>query len=286
MSRLLVSEPWPARWVILLVVLFGAGCAESGPQIGPHVDDLTDENPLVRAMAAMALGKLGPDARRAVPALISTLREPGQNRVVRGAVVIGLARIGEAAVPDLIEALKNPVPETVNDAFLINASINKALGDIGEPAVPDLIALLAHEEYGVRSSAVGALLHVGPDAEPAVPRLAEMLVNNDESETLRMDVAGALGRIGPNAKSAIPYLIEALDDAASMTGAGGEAICYYTIEALGKIGPDAKPAMPALENLQCYQSQRVRTVALVAMESISSDSVTTSIRTERDRHPN
>jgi HEAT repeat protein len=61
-----------------------------------------------------------------------------------------------------------------------------------------------------RRRAVGALGDLGADAVPAVPALAQALV--DENPFVRQEAAEALGGIGPGAAAAVPALIEALDD--------------------------------------------------------------------------
>lgn len=171
MSSFPLSRYWSARWLCLLI-FFGSGCSETGP----HVNDLTHEDPEVRLSAAVALGKLGPDARSAVPALIGALRDSDEV-----------------------------------DAFRVRFAIVDALASIGTAAVPDLIELLQDRDRGVRSSAVVALRGIGSDAKEAVPYLIRALENAASlkgpiSYALPHYVAKALGQIGPDARAAIPNL--------------------------------------------------------------------------------
>lgn len=101
-----------------------------------------------------------------------------EDRSVRLKSVVALARIGpdaKAAVPALTEALKNRDPDLREEAA-------KALGHIGpdaKTAVPVLIRALKDKVDGVRRDAVVALGCIGPDAKAAVPELAEALKDED-----------------------------------------------------------------------------------------------------------
>lgn len=96
-----------------------------------------------------------------------TLREWG----VRQTATDSLARIGPAAIPALIDALKDPNAEVRDRAA-------QALARMGPPArqaVPQLIAALQDPDWKVRRSAARALGQIGPDAEKAVPALIEII---------------------------------------------------------------------------------------------------------------
>jgi HEAT repeat protein len=67
------------------------------------LEAIGDEDESVRRAAVGALGRLGPAARDAVPALISTLRDDG----LRDAAADSLVLIGLPAVPALLDAVQN-----------------------------------------------------------------------------------------------------------------------------------------------------------------------------------
>jgi hypothetical protein len=142
-----------------------------------QIQALKDEDEDVREAAAGALGKIGPGAEKAVPALIQALKD--EDRWVREAAAGALGKIGpgaEKAVPALIQALKDYYEE-------------------------------------LREAAAGALGKIGPKAEKAVPALIQVFKENYENdEDLREAAVKALGKIGPKAEKAIPALTEALDD--------------------------------------------------------------------------
>ena len=68
---------------------------------------MKDEDASVRDLAASALGRIGSDARDALPALILALKD--EEASVRYSSNLALAKIGIPAVPSLIEAFSNDV---------------------------------------------------------------------------------------------------------------------------------------------------------------------------------
>jgi HEAT repeat protein len=73
------------------------------------IEALTDEDPGVRERAAVALGRLGPEAKPAVPALILAIRDES-NWVIRAEAAIALGNIGpeaKAALRTLVAALRD-----------------------------------------------------------------------------------------------------------------------------------------------------------------------------------
>ncbi|HXW07441.1 MAG TPA: PQQ-binding-like beta-propeller repeat protein [Vicinamibacterales bacterium] len=137
---------------------------------------LRDEDAMVAADAARALGALGGKASPSAPALVETLSH--QNPYVRIYAAEALASIGPGAARAthaLTEALGDPVP-------------------------------------GVRWAACEALASIGPAAQSAVPQLIEAL--EDEYLYVRIFAAGALGSIGPKAQSAREALKAAANDPA------------------------------------------------------------------------
>jgi hypothetical protein len=87
-----------------------------------------------------------------------------------------------------------------------------ALGRIGEAAVPQLTQALSDPNPLVRQRAADVLARIGPDAKDAVPALIRTL--GDRDEEVRKAATRALGEIGPGAAEAVPRLIEALREPA------------------------------------------------------------------------
>ena len=122
----------------------------------------------------------------------------------------------------------------------------EALGLFGQEAkeaVPKLIEILADEdEYGwVRHKTLGALANIGP--EPGVVEaLTDVLTGETPGD--QTEAAKALGKLGPGAKEAVPALIEALS-----VRDPGWRLNTEAAYALGDIGPDATAALPELREL-------------------------------------
>lgn len=93
-----------------------------------------------------------------------------------------------------------------------------ALGRIGQPAVPALIEQLRNPDLRMRRQAAEILARIGPEAELAVPALLQAL--NDPDPDLRKSAIRAIGQIGPAAAPAIPSLIHTLQQEASRPPAG------------------------------------------------------------------
>ena len=164
------------------------------------IEALKDEqDPNVKLAIIQLITGMDINTKGFVPALIGDLNDG--DRYVRERVDETLRRIGEPAVPALIEALKDE--DSVNGAI-------RTLGKIGpvtEEVLPALIDTLKDEDEGVRRMAISALEEIGPDAKDAVPALIKAL--KDENPINGAIAASTLGKIG---EPAVPDLIEALKD--------------------------------------------------------------------------
>ena len=195
------------------------------PKIQNLISALRSENSSIRQRAAEALGKIGPEAKAAVPGLIEALKD----EAVRWKAGEALGKIGpgaKAAVPALIEALKD-------EKEYIRREVVEALGKIGpgaKAAVPALIKALKDEKEYIRKEVVEALGKIGPAAKAAVPALIKAL--KEEDKFVRLRAAEALGGIGPESREVVPALIEALRDE-------DRDVCVLAMMALAEIGPEA-----------------------------------------------
>ena len=80
---------------------------------------------------------------------------------------------------------------------------------MGSAAVPQLVQLLRNPDPRIRAAASRVLARIGPEAVGAVPDLIELL--EDEQQQVRRAAARALGQIGPDAAEAIPALVRLLE---------------------------------------------------------------------------
>jgi HEAT repeat protein len=230
----------------------------------------------VQQEAALALGRLGPAARAAVPALIKTLRaKHAPNKVyvyaARKEAAKTLGRIGpaaESAVPALIEVLQDESPS----AILVHEAAVTALGDIGQPAelvVPALIQALQRANlafnWTVAEQAVRALGRLGSRSEPAIPTLLDML---ESPIANAKGIPEALIQIGPAAtSSAAARSDKLLQDVC----AEDLAVRVRAAMSLRKMGPLA--LNPLLESLECKETQ-VRLAATRVVGSLEPETQT------------
>lgn len=127
--------------------------------------------------------------------------EPSADGAEPKAKVVRPAKPEEAARLRVMRAFRDwGVRETAADA----------LARIGDAAVPSLVETLQDPDRDVRAQAARALARMGPRAEPAIPALIAAL--NDSDKEVRMGAARALGQIGPAAAEAVPDLIKAIKD--------------------------------------------------------------------------
>lgn len=204
---------------------------------------LRSPEPEVRGFAARALGKMGPEAKGAVPALTEMLRDQATYTVpFRGVVETPFGKMA-----------------TVGKKMVyVRANAAEALGSIGpeaEAAIPALLESLQDWQAEVRKAAADALGNIGPTAKEAVPDLTRLL--RDKESGVRGFAARALGKIGSEAKPAIRALTELLHDE-PMDGVGPKTghVCDIAAEALQQIGPEA--AIPALRDLLSDEGAEAR----------------------------
>jgi HEAT repeat protein len=192
-----------------------AGLGESArPAADALVRCLDDPDEWVRSFAAQALANLGPAARLAVGRLEKLLR----SERTRLPATVALGRIGpeaEAAVPALLMVIEDP-----DDAARHAAA--EALFRIGTPParaayrrhaereVPRLLETLRSGDRDPRGEAARHLSRFTATAVEAIGPLATAL--DDEYWLVRCKATEALGGFGPGAKAAVPRLAVALDD--------------------------------------------------------------------------
>jgi HEAT repeat protein len=230
------------------------------------LDLLRDQDPEVRQSACVEIGKIGPRAAPAIPALIEQLME--EKGGLRHGPAEALGRIGATAVAPLLERLRRE-PDAEDSIFLAlermgpeaepaipmlldalkdqdRHGASRALGRIGPRAVPALLEGLESPDCNVRWRATLALQETRADPEVLVPIFIKLL--RDADGNVRQSAAGGLGhlaafgRLGAFSDEAVAALIEALNDRARY--AAREAI-----DSLGWIGPKAQAAVPALTRM-------------------------------------
>jgi HEAT repeat protein len=220
---------------------------------------LKDANPGVRERAARSLGRVGPGAVAALPALLDAARAAdGAPAYAEALAEIGpqavpplldilqkkksaeskwalraLHGFGPPAVPVLAEALKSNSPE-------VRAAAAGALGDMGheaEAAATPLFVLTKDANPAVQAAAFRALVAVHADTERLKPLLQAALASKDTD--VRKASAAGLAALGGAATLGVDGLLDLLAD----DNAAGR---LAAVQALGQLGARAAPAVDAL----------------------------------------
>jgi HEAT repeat protein len=150
-----------------------------------------DSNSDVRLAASLCLGRMGPEA---VPALLDALRQEQRKALFWPCALFGLDLPGKVAVA----VVKDPLLPRRHEACI---SFGLALGKIGEPALPHIIEGLRAPNSAVRLGAVTGLAVLGPRAKDAIPTLPDLFADGDPQ--VQAGASLALARIGKPAVPAL-----------------------------------------------------------------------------------
>jgi HEAT repeat protein len=226
----------------------------------------------VREGVAATLGRIGPDARAAVPALIEAAK--GKDR----AAIEALGQIGPdaaAAVPVLTELLKDsrlqfyaaPALARIGGAgatALVAALRDKdaryaareALGRGGRGVVAALAAGIGDADPEIRTAVLQILSEIGPLAAGAAPALLKSVEAGDDASR---QVLEALGQMGA---AAIPALNDGLTNPSAK-------VRMVAVQGLMRLGSAGKPALPALRRIVRGDSdEAVKNAAADALRAI------------------
>src|SRR4030095_8818418 len=177
------------------------------PAIPLLVELLRHQQASFRRFAADALIDMTPDTESIQPALRRALRDEDSMVVADAARALGaLSTKASPSVSALVKALAHDEPH-------VRIYAAEALANIGPKAAGatnDLARALGDPIPGVRWAAGEALSSIGPAAQSAVPQLIEAL--KDKFLYVRICAAGALGSIGPKAQTAREALRAAAND--------------------------------------------------------------------------
>ncbi|HEV3167541.1 MAG TPA: HEAT repeat domain-containing protein [Isosphaeraceae bacterium] len=220
-----------------------------------------------RREAVLNLGAIFFKDERAAVILLASMRDPNPEiRTVASYALALLARQSSAqAVPDsVVEALTAGLDDEefrVRDA---SASGVKSLGKRARRAIPGLIRMLDDPSADRRAKAIDALRSFKESAEPAIPALRGVALQDPESR-VRREAEAALAQIETGIKEfrdqILPELISELsDDEASRRQSAAQVLLDY--------GPMAKEAAPALRLRLADPVAKVRIAAKAALGAL------------------
>jgi HEAT repeat protein len=219
-KRLLVAVVALALALALLAVYLPSGttAAQQDKFLGKSVDDwrqeLNNSNAIVRGNAAFALGKIGPHAAPALPALRQLLLDD-KTASVRDAAALaigGIAQRDQANAP-VIDALCQALTTDAEPAVQRSAAV--ALGQCASdtPQVRRVLTEVIHDAPpGVVQNAAWALGEIcAKAAQPPVATLRKALAHKDK--LVKRDAAFALGKLQAKelARAAVPDLAVCVD---------------------------------------------------------------------------
>jgi HEAT repeat protein len=235
----------------------------SGKTVSAWIKELEGKAVLGRVQAINALIQAGPEARKAVPALIGLFRDR-DSTFLHPLAAVALARIGPDAVPQLGKML-------ADEAETIRGGCALALGLIGpsaRPAVGALTTALADRTSVVRFAAAQALGRIGSPARTALPALRKALADSDSS--VRVGAAQALFLIAGDTRG-VPVLAAEVRDAKGTATSAAIAV-------LAEMGPKAKEAAKDLQALAHKAGQpALRLQSAEAWYRVSGDSAALAV---------
>jgi HEAT repeat protein len=210
----------------------------------------SDPEPVVRAAAGRALGRLG--AREAVPDLVKALADASAD--VRVVAAAALWRLPDPSATE-------PLLEHVKDADkAVREWSALALGVIGDKrAVPEMVRLLGDPERSVRLAAVRSLGRIG-DANGLEPVLRYLRGGKRDQEEKEEGVAAIVSIKGDGRGVALLSLLESAE-------AADVEQQVRVMAALGKVGNSA--ALPVLRKRATSGAPDARDTANRAIAEIA-----------------
>lgn len=223
---------------------------------------LSDKDSWVRCRSASALGLMPMDAGAVIPELVEALRD--RDFCVSEKAAIALGRVGEPAVPSLLEVLKSnngsarrvaaqalghmsPEVQAKVGAALLPSLMNKdpfvrgeeamRITHMGKIGIPVFLAALKETDVDLRQRAVDGLDEIGivrPDVTDAL-----IVLFKDTQPTLRWKGAVVLGRMGQRD-------VSVYNKVAPNLASKDNDILVGAMRALGDMGGIAEPSLPQI----------------------------------------
>src|SRR5581483_7891351 len=206
------------------------------PAVPALIRALKDKDQRNRLEIVSAFGGVGEkNAKEVVPLLIEAVRKD-PDALTRVFAIVSLKQLGpeaQAAIPTLIEALKDPGSQYAHPAD----EAKGALEAFGPAATPALLEAIHHANPRIRAAAASLLGNQRAEAQKIVPSLTPLLKDQDRS--VRLMAAQALWALDRQTRDTLPIFLEALEDRDYNN-------CMTAVITIGEIGPEAGAAVPKL----------------------------------------
>jgi len=262
-----------------------AGAGYRGKTVSQWAGDLGEKDLGVRWYATYALGRIGPDAAAAIPALERILGNLDEHEYVRGGAAWALGRMGPKAapaVPLLVRTLSSKhvsvrrnAAQALGNLAAVQQPLPSGVSGEGQGArergVSNLLKLLDDEDSQVRVAAAVALWKIQPS--PRATAALEAMLRGGEPAACQAAVA--LGELGEGAREAVPALVAAL-------GHSDEDTRRAAAAALGRIGPGA---IPALRDVLATADEKAKREAVEALGWIGAGALSALVEALGDPSP-
>jgi HEAT repeat protein len=238
---------------------------------------LSDESTIVREAAAEALARARPTAS-VVPGLTKALESADQSVRNRAAVLLG--RVGpeaEPAVPALIAILHEPFDREKNErtggaAWQWDPACGAARSLVqissSQQVITALVEMLSSDVIERAGAAAAGLARMEPRPIGAVAALLaayDRVLKSGSYQLGQVEISRSLGLIAADtasAPAAVAILLRGLDSEDTM-------VRWGAVQALGKFGSEAVPAVPKLRAIVMSDvDAHVKTAAEIALAAI------------------
>jgi HEAT repeat protein len=246
------------------------------PLIPDLLSRMANDDAMVRKECALTLHSAHPTVAM-VPTLVDALADPhSEIRSVAAYLLGGMGSEAEAAVPALLEMLKEPVQRVAEQSEPSQAATEspcyvaaRALGKIAktDEVVAALAGLLASDDVEKVVAAANGLVDIGNQAVSALPALIaayDRALKVDDPFPLFSSVSHALGRLAPTS----PFATEVIDRFIRSLDSKNTGVRYDGVWELANFGPNAAAALPKLATLADDSDHSVRRAVAAARRAI------------------
>lgn len=273
---------------VLIALLGIVYWQHTGPRAVPGlIEDLQGTDVQAQPLAAMHLGHIGPDAKSAVPALLTIATALPTSYAVTTAAG-ALPTIDLSAARQVMAAwlpkLQDSNPQTRRDAV---ATLG-ALGPVAKPAAQALVMLLKDQDIVVRERATRALGSIGLPIDAVMRGLIQSL--RDPEWTVRHAAVAQFSFSGFSSPESLAVLRDLTKDSnKTVAGLARSAVASaerpisvsvyiltlnqprdrtYPLLQLAKLGPHAAEAVPGIAAILTTEQPLERYLAACALEEI------------------
>lgn len=233
-------------------------CPQAEGEVRELVGELEADNLEQLMQGIHRLGKLGPDAAAALPALEQLLQHgDGHVRVHAALAVCRIDSVSPAALEALTAELKSDDPALRSFAAAVIAELGPQSGD----AMPALVEAMHDTDPYVRLHVAEVLIRYEDHSTEALDALLVCLKHRDEN--LRWLAAYSLAELAPQSEDAVTALAKRLDDSSAKVQIGA-------VYALGEIGAMSRTAAAELRRLDHDANPEIRSAVAYALEQIES----------------